>query len=559
MATKTDFSKYYLYEDLAEVLHKLNNDYPQNSRLLSIGKSYEGRDIWLMEITNFGKGKPSEKPGYYLQANIHATEVLGSTIALYTINYLLSQYGNDAEVTQLVDDTVFYILPRFSVDGAETVLREPHYTTTSAVRDIPLADEWDGMLQHCDINKDGYMLQMRKVDPEGEWRVSKHDSRVMVPRLPDETGGKYYRLWGEGMVKNFNGVEVHPQIMIDERTGLDYNRNFPGDWRPEEIQPGAGPYPFSEPETRAVGDFVLAHPNIVGIQDYHCTGGMIIRPSERNMNRMDALAMTAIGEIGAKLTGYANVTGDDYSFEEGRPLYGTVDNWFYGDLGIINYCTELWDLRIRAGCSRIPWKDKHQDIESDILKILHWLDENADGFGFVSWEPFNHPQLGPIEIGGWKRLWVWNNPPSHLIEAESHKNCLFVLKHAKCAPKLQIRNAKAQDMGNGLWRCELTIVNTGYLPTSGSERAKSLVSVKPIRVDLSLPDHAQLISGKLKEEIGHLNGRVFVPYFYYPDFDSKPREKKMEWIIQAPKGIKVEATVTSQRAGTERVVIELPD
>jgi hypothetical protein len=61
----------------------------------------------------------------------------------------------------------------------------------------------------------------------------------------------------------------------DGAGGYDMNRNWPADWQPEWIQGGAGPYPLNWPETRAIGDFLLAHPNVAALQSYHNAGGMM--------------------------------------------------------------------------------------------------------------------------------------------------------------------------------------------------------------------------------------------------------------------------------------------
>src|SRR3954471_17638210 len=90
-----DFSQYLTYEAMTAALKQMAAAYPGLSRLDSIGKSHEGRDLWLMTITNFQTGPDTDKPAYWIDANIHAAEVTGSATALYTIQYLLENYGRD--------------------------------------------------------------------------------------------------------------------------------------------------------------------------------------------------------------------------------------------------------------------------------------------------------------------------------------------------------------------------------------------------------------------------------------------------------------------------------
>jgi hypothetical protein len=56
--------------------------YPNLCRVESMGQSYEGRDIWVMTVTNFTTGPDNEKPAYWVDGNIHATEVSPSSAAL---------------------------------------------------------------------------------------------------------------------------------------------------------------------------------------------------------------------------------------------------------------------------------------------------------------------------------------------------------------------------------------------------------------------------------------------------------------------------------------------
>ncbi|MFN2396977.1 MAG: M14 family zinc carboxypeptidase [Bacteroidales bacterium] len=62
-----------------------------------------------------------------------------------------------------------------------------------------------------------------------------------------------------------------------EAGGYDPNRDWGWNWQPDYVQRGAYLYPFSLPETRAVRDFALNHPNIAGVITHHNTGGMLLR------------------------------------------------------------------------------------------------------------------------------------------------------------------------------------------------------------------------------------------------------------------------------------------
>lgn len=241
---------FHLYDELTRYLQMVAAEYPHLTRLRSIGKSYQGRDIWVMALTQENTGPAEEKPGYWIDANIHAGEVTGGATCLYTIQYLVTRYGADDQVTRLLDAHALYIAPRLTPDGTE------HYLTTpdiprSSVRLYPFADERGGLSPE-DIDGNGLILEMRVRDPKGAWKVSEHDSRLMRPREFHEQGGVYYHRFVEGRVRDFNGYTMRD---APPRFGLDLNRNFPHGWAPEGTQKGAGPFPVSEPETRAVADF----------------------------------------------------------------------------------------------------------------------------------------------------------------------------------------------------------------------------------------------------------------------------------------------------------------
>ena len=118
------FDHYYRYTELRAVLEAFAREHPELVRLESIGKSYEGRDIWLLVVTNQATGLDTEKPGFWVDANIHAGEVSGSAACLYHLHTLLTQYGQDETIRRCLDRRAFYLVPRLNPDGAEWALAE---------------------------------------------------------------------------------------------------------------------------------------------------------------------------------------------------------------------------------------------------------------------------------------------------------------------------------------------------------------------------------------------------------------------------------------------------
>ena len=215
---KPDFTRYLDYGELTQTLRDMVEEHENLAKMYSIGKTYEGRDMWAVEITNFAKGVPEKKPGMYIDGNHHAGELTGSAVCLYTIWYLLSNYGKDPFVTRLVDDRTWYILPRISIDGAEIFLHTP-MSLRSSTREYPPRDTDDG-LNPEDIDGEGWFLQMRVQDPDVEWKVSTKDERLMVRREPWDRKARSTSLPG----RDDQELGRRRIKMAQPKWGLDLNR-----------------------------------------------------------------------------------------------------------------------------------------------------------------------------------------------------------------------------------------------------------------------------------------------------------------------------------------------
>ena len=207
--------RFYRYADMTRLLEQWVAEHPQLAALSSIGRTYGGREIWCVTLTNADTGPHHEKPAYFIDANVHAGEVTGSAVALWTIHHLLTGHGTDERCTRLLDTMTFYIVPRIAADGAELYLTEAT-AMRSSVRPYPEAEEPEGFRRQ-DLNGDGWILTMRVLDPHGPYKASAEDPRVMIPRAPDETGGTYYRLLPEGVLSDHEAKdgligEIEPPV-----------------------------------------------------------------------------------------------------------------------------------------------------------------------------------------------------------------------------------------------------------------------------------------------------------------------------------------------------------
>ncbi|MCC7452143.1 MAG: peptidase M14 [Anaerolineae bacterium] len=558
-----DFTEYFFYDNMTHHLHRLANAYPALAALSSIGKSHRGRDVWLMTITNRDTGPDSDKPAFYIDANIHAEEVSTTSVALYTIWYLLTQYGQNAEVTWLLDNLTFYIIPRFNPDGAEISLTTPHHWCGNG-RYLPGEEQTHGLCQH-DINGDGLIVEMRIEDPAGEWTVSKADPRLMILRKPGEVGdGPYYRMYREGEIR---GAWDGTSFEIEKPRDGNMNRNFPAGWRPEFRQYGAGDYPLSEPEALAVAQFILSHKNIAGIQNYHTHGGVHLRPSlvapDSAIPRNDLAVYKTIGAMGTALTGYPVISVyEEFTSDPDQPRVGSLMQWTYDELGIVTFSTELWNPERAAGFAEPAKYQLRARSEEDEVALLRYNDTHLGGKGFVNWTPFDHPQLGRVEIGGWTHMYTFRNPPPASFattdEAKAwlpdmcHQNCLFTLKHAACSPLIRITDVQSESLSANLHKITATVSNQGYLPTYLTEMSLKHNTSGEVVAGI-IGDGVEVIMGLPEQRLGHLAGRDERTATWSPWMrDWHATTKRVEWLIRAPSGACVTVTACAQRGGTHR-------
>ncbi|MBN8478121.1 MAG: carboxypeptidase [Burkholderiales bacterium] len=555
------FDRFLRHDELTDVLHAFAREHPDLVSVASIGRSHEGRDLWLVTLTQSKTGSAAEKPAFWIDGNIHATEVSASAACLYFLQHAVTNYGRDADLTRALDTRAFYVLPRINPDGAEWALADRPKWIRSSTRPYPLDEDAPEGLVVEDIDGDGMILQMRVPDPNGLWKPHPDDARLMVRRDPIETGGTYYRVLPEGRYDGWDGWTFE---IKRNRQGLDLNRNFPASWRQEFEQLGAGPYPVSEPEVRAVVDFVVNHRNIVGGTTFHTWSGVLLRPFEHTpdeeMDAQDLWAYRRIGEEGEKRTGYPAISVyHEFRYHPKEVIGGTFD-WLYEHLGAFVWVVEIWSPMREAGITGYKYIDWFRDHPAeDDLKLLRWSDEKTGGLAHRGWRPFDHPQLGKVEIGGWNRFHAFSNPPPDLRERELARFPSWLVWQALISPKLELVHAGATKEGPDTWKVTLVVQNTGWLPSYGSKRALARKVVRGLVAEIALPEGASLLSGKARDERGQLEGRwaKHTGVSFWPDYHVTDDRMKIEWVVRAHEGAEIALTATHDRAGVVRATVTL--
>ena len=499
------FDHYHAVEEIEAYLEAVADRHSTLVTLRQIGESRGGRRLLAVEINNPATGAAGEKPGFYVDGNIHGGELLGGEGALHFIDTLLSGYGSEPTITEMVDATAFYIVPIVNPDGRAISVDTPENHRWN-IR--PYDEDGDGLVDEDppeDIDGDGRLLDIRVQDPRGPWKVSPDDPRAMVRRGRRDRDGPFYQMISEGIDNDGDG-----EFNEDRVGGVDLNRNFPANWSAAQF--GSGPFPLSEPETWALVNYITQHPNIAAVHTYHTSGGLILRfptlaDQDWDFPDADLEDYRLIAADGIEETGYAN-----YAFEKQAivdlmsPGHGVFNDWASKEFGVLAITTEMWRNGFGRGAGA----------------RFRWNDEVLGGNGFIDWKPVDNPRLLEVarqvlestgslaasggagggtggaaanqqaqrvvaEIGGWDRFSV-SNPPEHLIAGELQRNTRWVLTFAEKVPRVKIVEATAQPVGGDetLFAIQASIANVGWMPTSTAHASDVLGIAEPVTVEITL-------------------------------------------------------------------------
>lgn len=551
-------SKYLSYEELSKQVKAWAEAYPDVVRLESIGQSPEGRDLWLLTI---GPEPDRIRPAAWVDGNIHAGEYTGSSVALGiaedAIRIHVEEHPSVDLPPHLIEllrrDVLLYVLPRMCPDGVEEVMQTSRFVRSN-LRDARAGHSEPYWRAH-DVDGDGQSRLMRREDPTGDFVASTEFPDLMLPRRIEDPG-PYYSLYPEGTIEHWDGFTVpSPSIMSDMQT--DLNRNFPAGWRGEPIQLGAGAYPTSEPESRAVTEFATKHPNIFAWMALHTFGGVYIRQHgdlpDKKMDQDDLALYHQLEEWAEAFSGYPMVSGfEEFTYEPDKGLCGDLAQFAYTERGAVSFVVELWDFFKQAGLEVIrPFVFNYQRrTRQDCIRIAEWDRDHNEGRIVGSWKPMDHPQLGPIEVGGYDpRVGIWNPPPDRLPETCTAQSQFF-LRLASLAPRVGV-SVEVESLEGGLRRVRATVENLGYLPTYVLSSAKALPHSDSLHVTLELDYEVTLLSGETRADIGHLEGWGGYRKWHSPILARSagaPMRKRLEWVVRGQGTVRVVAA--SARVGT---------
>jgi hypothetical protein len=476
---EASWNKYYTYSGVTDMCKRLAAAYPGLVSLGSLGKSYQGRDIHVLTISDKSSGDPDKKPGFWIDGNIHSIELQGAEMALYTAWYLCEMFDENTFINELLKDKTFYIAPTINPDARE-------YFAYSGVPPrsglMPYDNDRDGLFDEDgadDMNGDKNISQIRRKNPAGQYITDPKDPRRMIRVEPGQKG-EYEILGSEGLDNDGDG-----QINEDGPGGYDGNRDWGFNWEPNYIQSGAHKYPFSQPENQAVRDFIVKHRNITGAQSFHNSGGMILKgPSVQGggaevYSRQDDAVMEAIGRTGEKMIpGYELLT----IWSGLYTVWGGELDWWNGAMGCFVFSNELWT-------PYLMFYDTANTDQYEFDKLLLFED------GFIPWQKVTHPVYGEVEIGGFSKMFGRLHP-GFMIETDAHRNAAFCIYNAYQTPKLEVMNVKVRKIDGGLNEVTATVVNRRMIPTH---------SATNLRYKIDPPDYVTLQGGTVLAGMTVLN------------------------------------------------------
>ncbi len=543
---------YFDYDEITQFLELVQKTLPGFTQLQAIGQTLEGRKIWLLSITDLSHGDFAAKPAVWVDANTHAGEVTGAQTCLELISQLAEgARSGEQNILRLLKLTTFYIVPRISADGSEIYLKTGHNVRSTPAAWPPARGraQWN----QKDIDGDGDMLTIRKKDRAGAFKINPHNPLLLTQREPgdNDPDADYYFLYEEGELAHLRSRSHR----TESGWGLDLNRNFPFEYRPEGQQLGAGTHALSMPEARALVEAVTERKNIFLVITLHTHGGYWLRPwgahPDTEMNSNDLAVYKTLGEGVAKQTGYPLLnTFKDFQYIEGEFGSGHFDDWTFGHRGIISYTVELWDVFAQFGQTFKHPTDRYFKLEASIQdKLYRWCKEKlAEKDFFVPWRPFEHPQLGPVEIGGWKPKFVVQNPPLAFLEKEVQKVTSAILHLANSAPQIEI-SVDVKPIGDAtsaapVFTCKFHFKNSGFFGTAGSEQAKKILVDHLPHFELKLADGQKLMMGDEVGQLPHLNGRQrFLPWHspQYLVMRDNTHEAELTFLVQGVGTIELKA------------------
>lgn len=521
-------------KNLSQILKDLNTQHSNITTLESLVKTETGEDIWILTI---GKGDVKNHPGLAIVGGVDGSYLTGVELSLRFAEQLLANSKEDS-ISNLLDSITFYILPNVSPDATSQYFSSLQYNRNQNGRITD--DDRDGRFNEDgfeDLNKDGMITQVRIKDPKGEWMIHPDDSRVMIKANKKEGEMGNYMLISEGIDN-----DKDKWFNEDGEGGISFNSNMTFQF--PHFKTGAGEYPVSEIESRAVLDFLYDQWNIYAVLTFGPSDNLS-QPIPYNKAETEQKVLTGLLENDAEINAYVSkryneITGDkDHTKMTKSP--GDFMQWVYFHYGRQSFSTPAFYIPeikfIPDSASTITIKKP--DYDSDI-NYLRWADSILQETPFVDWTTIEHPDFpGRItEVGG-VFPHARYNAPTDMLDSLSNTHNQFIVFLASLRPRIKVINMNSTLVSKNVFRIEMEVYNEGYLPALSGVGEKTKWIKKP-KINIELNEKQEILSGKPVVLLDDLKG---------------DQAKKISWLVNG-KG-KVKINVGSPQTGIQNLQIEL--
>jgi hypothetical protein len=372
-----NWSSYHDYTSLVNLLRSFNESYPGVADVFSLGKTWQGRDVFCIRITDESIVNAS-KVQILVVAEHHAREVITQEAALYLAWYLLTNYQTDSSIQKLLAAKEIYIIPCLNPDGMQVALT---YNPFQRKNMHPIDDDHDGLMDEDTI-----------MDSNGTGRLECYEIDTNLGTTSNPAWVTTDQAY-EGNDTNGNGI--FPHFIGDNPGGVDLNRNYDFHFNDTfelssnstnpRVEDYKGSAPFSEPETRAIKGLVESHKFIFAIS-LHSGTEAILRPwsftTDASSLRANLSLFNMFGEA------FQQSGGLEYTGNIGYNSSGEFSDWMYGAKGIPTMTCEIYG--------------------------------NSSAYG-VTWST----SQGDRYV--WYGVWDYFNPPNQLIEMVCSRT-LWLLK-----------------------------------------------------------------------------------------------------------------------------------
>jgi hypothetical protein len=562
IAVPLRFDHYYTLDQVYEAVQAINKAYPEMTKLEEVGKSEEGRPIYAVTVNNPKTGPAHSKPGIYVDGNMHGNEIQGGEICLYLLDYLLGNYGENKDVTELVDKKVFYVVPVANVDGRWHFFKDANTPSSNRSLRIPLDDDRDGLVDEDfpeDLDGDGSITMMRKKDPFGMFKTDPEDPRLMVRIKPGEKG-EWTILGEEGIDNDGDG-----RVNEDSEGYVDPNRQWGFDWAPEYVQSGSGEFPFQAVGLKTLALWTQTKTNICMAWTFHNFGGMYLRgPSRKGLGEYpqgDVAVYDYIGKQAERITpGYKYMI----SWKDLYTTYGSSDEWMTQCIGAYTYVGEVFQSESEtfktAGEKTVRPTEAGEEGPRGFMmgdmtdrERLKYSDNLTQSELYKPWKPFKHPTYGDIEIGGWVKM-SSRLPAPFMLQDLVHRNAMAVLFSAKHTPEVGLEVTEVKKLGGDLFRVRARLANAKAMPTMSYLAQRTKIYPKDtLRVSGA---NAKVVAGGVlmdpyNDLVSYKKFRPEVQFLFVPGFG----KTEYQFLVQG----KGEVTVRyeSRHAGTLEKKVKL--